>query len=83
MTLTGKYLNISAPVVRIDGVDCQVSSYTATEIQCVAGARPKLPTEGNSFSVIYGDIHAVVLAQFKYVMRWSDMRTWGTDLPPV
>ena len=21
--------------------------------------------------------------KFEYVMRWSDARTWGTDLPPV
>jgi hypothetical protein len=83
VTLTGKYLNISAPEVKIDGVECQVTSYTATQIQCIAGARPKLPTEGNSFDVVFDDVHAVTLEQFKYVMRWSDIRTWGTDLPPV
>ena len=26
---------------------------------------------------------AYLEAKFMYVMRWSDSRTWGTDLPPV
>jgi hypothetical protein len=23
------------------------------------------------------------MQRFTYVLRWSDIRTWGTDLPPV
>ena len=26
---------------------------------------------------------ALIKQTFEYVMRWSDERTWGTDLPPV
>lgn len=28
-------------------------------------------------------IPAITHATFKYVLRWSDPRTWGTDLPPI
>jgi len=28
-------------------------------------------------------IPAITQAKFRYVLRWSDHRTWGTDLPPV
>jgi hypothetical protein len=30
-----------------------------------------------------GGVPALLKKQFKYVMRWSDQRTWGNDLPPV
>ena len=26
---------------------------------------------------------ALLKEKFMYVMRWSDKRTWGTDMPPV
>ena len=30
-----------------------------------------------------GDNIAVVKQTFEYVLRWSDIRTWGTDMPPI
>jgi cell migration-inducing and hyaluronan-binding protein len=33
--------------------------------------------------VLIGGIPAITEKKFRYVMRWSDHRTWGTDLPPV
>lgn len=30
-----------------------------------------------------GGNNAVIYQEFNYVLRWSDIRTWGTDMPPV
>ena len=30
-----------------------------------------------------GGIPSILKDNFRYVMRWSDVRTWGTDLPPI
>ena len=30
-----------------------------------------------------GGIPPILKDNFRYVMRWSDVRTWGTDLPPI
>ena len=30
-----------------------------------------------------GDNKALAKEEFMYVLRWSDIRTWGTDLYPV
>lgn len=30
-----------------------------------------------------GNTKAITYQNFSYVMRWSDIRTWGTDLFPV
>ena len=30
-----------------------------------------------------GSSPAINRKSFRYVMKWSDHRTWGTDLPPV
>ena len=36
-----------------------------------------------NFTVEYDGIPAIIKKEFKYVLRWSDPTTWGTDLPPV
>ena len=41
-----------------------------------------MPSE-NTFKVMVGGRNALVKKEFLYVLRWSDIRTWGTDLPPV
>lgn len=84
ITFTGSYLNIGTPSVIIDGIQCVVDSgsITASGFSCVTGPRLQLP-QSNSFSVTFGNKNAVLNAEFLYVMRWSDIRTWGTDLPPV
>lgn len=46
------------------------------------GARPAIPGS-NSFTVSVGNSKAVIVNGFLYVLKWSDSRTWGVDLPPV
>lgn len=84
ITITGSYLNIGTPVVLIDSIPCVVSapSITATSFTCVTGQRLNMPSV-NTFDVILGPHKAIINDKFEYVMRWSDIRTWGTDLPPV
>lgn len=66
----------------IDGVLCAVNSSNSTQINCTVGARPNLPS-ANSFQITLGTSTAVINQAFLYVLRWSDSRTWGVDLPPV
>lgn len=67
----------------IDGVQCVVQSSTTTSITCVTGDRSGFLPDGNSFEVNLNGNKAIVESGFEYVMRWSDIDTWGTDLPPV
>lgn len=82
LTLTGKYLDFATPTVTIDGQSCVVSASTSTSITCAVAARLALPSS-NSFVVKIGSTTAILKETFSYVLRWSDIRTWGTDLPPV
>jgi hypothetical protein len=75
-------LNIGTPTVTIDGQICLLISSNSTQIVCNVSSRLSLPAE-NSFIVNIGDSPAILQATFRYVMRWSDIRTWGTDLPPI
>ena len=86
VTFTGTNLNVDSahPSVFIDGVECVVDTVhaTSTSFTCVTGERLDMP-DVNTLTVIVGDQYAVVKDEFFYIMRWSDIRTWGTDLPPV
>lgn len=82
ITLTGTFLDVGVPTVFIDSIPCVVKSSTTTTIVCTVGARLALPS-AVLFEVTIGGIPAILQQQFRYVMRWSDPRTWGTDLPPV
>lgn len=82
ITLTGDYLNFDTPSVVIDGIPCAVTTSSPTSITCTVGARLALP-KTNSFIVKIGNCNAIIQQQFIYVMRWSDIRTWGTDMPPI
>lgn len=84
ITISGSYLNVDTPVVIIDSVPCVVNtpSITSTSFTCVTGERLTMPNV-NTFSVTVGPHNAILNGKFEYVMRWSDIRTWGTDLPPV
>jgi hypothetical protein len=75
-------LNESTPTVNIDGINCIVQTSASTRIVCLVGPRLQLPQKV-FFDVKVGDRPAILRAKFRYVMRWSDHRTWGTDLPPV
>jgi hypothetical protein len=33
--------------------------------------------------VTIGGSNAIIINNFLYVLRWSDSRTWGVDLPPI
>ena len=82
ITLNGNYLNFSTPSIAIDGQICVVTSTAATAVTCNVSSRYNLPSK-NSFVVTVGNNNAVIYQQFSYVLRWSDIRTWGTDMPPV
>jgi hypothetical protein len=82
ITITGVYLNLFEPTVVIDSIPCVVKDNTQTQIICTVGARLNLP-EKVMFEVNVGKTPAVLQKRFRYVMRWSDPRTWGTDLPPI
>lgn len=82
ITLTGSYFSFDTPSVVIDGIPCVYKSSSASSITCTVGARLALP-KANSFIVKVGDCNAVIQQSFTYVMRWSDIRTWGTDMPPI
>lgn len=75
-------MNFDTPTVTIDGIACAVTASSATSITCTVGSRLTLPA-ANSFIVKVGDSIAIVRQTFQYVMRWSDIRTWGTDMPPI
>jgi hypothetical protein len=80
----GINLNFDVPTVVIDTVPCLVNTglSNSTTIVCTTGSRLFLPSS-NTFIVTIGNNVAIINDQFEYVMRWSDIRTWGTDLPPV
>ena len=49
---------------------------------CEVGERLEIPSE-NSFTVTVDGKKSILREKFIYIMRWSDIRTWGTDLPPI
>ena len=69
-------------IIKIDDIFCLHISSNNSQIICQAGARPNLPAK-NSFSVTLDGNNAILKAQFLYVLKWSDDRTWGVDLPPI
>jgi hypothetical protein len=82
ITITGQNLGFDVATVIIDGIPCVNVNSTATTLVCIVGARPKLPTS-NTFTVTIGNQQSIIQNSFLYVLKWSDSRTWGVDLPPV
>lgn len=84
LNITGTNLGFGTPKVLIDGIVCTSPTYDSatSSITCVVGARPKIPAS-SSITVTIGNSAAILRATFYYVLRWSDTRTWGTDLPPI
>ena len=84
LNISGTNLDFSAAIsVLIDGVPCaSPTAVDSTLITCTVGARPNLPAK-NSLSITIGNSFAVLRTTFHYVLRWSDSRTWGVDLPPL
>ena len=80
--LAGTNLDIGAADIMIDGIACVVQSASATAIVCTVGERSAIPSE-NTFTVSVGGNKAILHQKFMYVMRYSDPRTWGTDVPPI
>ena len=83
LTLNGVNLNVGSPVVVIDGIDCPFKSGNSTQIVCTVGARSTTPTVDNNFVVKIGGKNVILRDSFLYILRWSDTKTWGVDLPPV
>lgn len=82
ITISGSNLGFAPATILIDGVACAVASYTNTSIICTVGARPSIPSS-NTFRVSIGSSNAIIVNNFLYVLKWSDSRTWGVDLPPI
>jgi hypothetical protein len=82
VVFTGSNFDAGVPSVVIDGVSCVVTQVNSTFFTCVTAPRLFLPTQ-NSFVVKFGTQNALLNDEFLYTMKWSDSRTWGTDLPPV
>jgi hypothetical protein len=83
ITLVGTNLNFSNNVyITIDGVSCTYMESNTTSIICQVGAKSPTSTE-NSFEIEIGGMMPFIRQRFTYVLKWSDIRTWGTDLPPV
>jgi hypothetical protein len=66
----------------IDSVSCVVVSSNTTQIICTVGARPNYSGKP-SFKVTVNGSRAIINRSFFYVLKWSDARTWGVDLPPI
>lgn len=81
ITISGTSLDVGTPKIMIDGVECVVGATGATSITCTVGSRLNLP-DNNEFTVTLGGRNALIREKFEYVLRWSDIRTWGTDMPP-
>lgn len=70
--------------VTIDDVACLLIWASSTQINCTTGSRSAVVANVNkAFEVIVDNKRAINHDEFKYVLRWSDIRTWGTDLLPV
>lgn len=82
ITIRGSYLNFGTQVVLIDSIPCSIVSSNSSQIICTVGARPSYPSSP-SFTVTVNGSTAVINNVFQYVLKWSDSRTWGVDLPPV
>ena len=82
LTLNGNYLDFDTPSITIDGKVCSVLTMSSTNVVCNVSERHQLPSS-NSFIVRIGNNNAVIYEKFEYVLRWSDIRTWGTDMPPI
>ena len=84
LNITGTNLGFATPSVIIDGIVCANATYDSatSSITCQVGPRPNIPPN-NSLLVMIGNSAAILTATFYYVLRWSDPRTWGTDLPPI
>lgn len=83
LQLTGNYLGSNSNVqILIDNVPCVYVSSNGTELVCTVGARAT-PPDQNTFVVLIEGRRAYIKQEFMYVLKWSDPRTWGTDLPPI
>lgn len=82
INITGTNLGFGTATVLIDSIPCIVVSNSSTSIICMVGARPNIP-KTNTFTVTIGKSNAIIVNDFLYVLRWSDSRTWGVDLPPI
>ena len=83
IVLKGTNLDFSTnATVVIDGIACVYKSSDNISLTCTVGAKPST-SKLDSFVVEIGGKIPFIRQRFTYVLKWSDVRTWGTDLPPV
>ena len=85
----GASTNASNVTVVVNGVLCTVTAVSDTSIMCITGARPPPPDiPPVSLSVVVNGLGSAVFASdrrtyFRYLDRWSDLRTWRYNEPPI
>lgn len=83
INLYGSFLNFGPQSILIDSIPCVVVSSNSTQLSCTVGSRPSNYTGKPSFKVSVNGSSAFINRSFFYVLKWSDSRTWGVDLPPI
>lgn len=89
VSLKGNFLQSSVsrkPSVKLNGISCSVTSWNATEIQCITGYRGPDNIQSGS---VWVSIPGVGIATsgdnvlFIYMDRWSERTTWKNGQLPV
>ncbi len=70
LTITGTNFGTTLSV-KIDGVDCVISSNTSTSITCTTGVRATIPSSNSFFVTSDGNPVLVQCDSFYYIDRWS------------
>ena len=66
-------------------MECAVSSWNDTSIECITGPQPLL-IEEQVIDIIFDGIYYTSVNPcmiYSYVNLWSDKNTWGGELPPL
>jgi hypothetical protein len=85
ITIRGSSLpaDVADAAVVVDGVNCDITAASASEVVCTSGVRQAVPSAA-SFSVHSRTHGSAVLAghTFRYMDRWSSRVTWAGEPPP-
>ena len=82
IVIKGVNLGFGQQIVLIDQISCELVAVNDSQIHCTVGARPVLPSV-NTFTITVGNCKAQVTKGFKYISKWSDLRTWDQKLAPI
>lgn len=86
LNINGEFGTHFVATVIVDGVDCVVSSSTASAVICVLPAQPnEMVNSPGDFEVRVDGRKAYLSdgAKFQFVSLWTDPETWGNNSPGV